>query len=329
MIIQYSPYTLRPRTVLNAAQGGVAKTRQGVLLKVTWPDGRIGYSDLHPWEELGDKNLSEQLQDLKAGRLSYQLEQSLWLANRDSHLRQAGKSIFDEGIKVINNYILTDYLSAPDGLVDEIKQQKFNTVKLKVGMNLDSEIEFIARLASANFQVRLDFNSVGSLKIFEKFYNKLTPLARASIEYVEDPFRYNYEQWMQASQMLPLAMDNEVHAVDWSQETEPLPFGTLVLKPAKCDVNTYLKWAQNFNLKIAVTSYMDHPVGVIHAVGVAMELQRDYPEVMLEAGCMTHALYQLDEYSAQIDCSGPYFKRVTGTGVGFDNLLAKAQWLNL
>ncbi|MNL64543.1 hypothetical protein D3C87_1887680 [compost metagenome] len=99
-----------------------------------------------------------------------------------------------------------------------------------------------------------------------------------------------------------------------------------MIKPAKCDVDQAISRGKKFNLKAVVTSYMDHPVGMIHALGVAMELKKLHGEMMLDPGCLTHQLFKMGSFSAEINTQGPFVMKVPGTGVGFDKLLEAQKW---
>lgn len=322
----YSPYTLKPLHQLNAIHAGGA--REGALLKVEWGDGVVGYADLHPWPELGDLTLEEQLADLRRGKMSVQVEQCVWLARRDSQLRKEKKNIFEGGEKVKNNFLLTDYQKIRPGFLDEVKKEGFSTLKLKVGRNLQEEAAALSFIAAAGLMIRLDFNALGRWQIFEKFISSLPLTVKPMIEYVEDPFPFDVTAWGEARKLVKVAIDNQYDKVPWDQLTSA-PFDVVVIKPAKMDVDKAITRCEKWNLKATVTSYMDHPVGVVHALGVAMELKKKYGEMILDAGCFTHRLYQMDAFSAEMSNQGSYLLKVKGTGIGFDELLGALPWHQL
>lgn len=324
MIISYSPYVLKPVQQLNAVSS--SKDRQGLLLQITWPDGHVGYADLHPWTELGDASWEEQLAGLRQGRISPMLEQSIWLARRDAVLRKQNKNIFDGLPTVKNNYLVTDVKAEAPGLLDRLKADGFETVKVKVGRDLKSEAEFITHLGrDGAFKVRLDFNAVGTWQTYEKFMSSLDKIALQRIQYVEDPFQYDEQAWVEARKFCPLAIDNQVHKVNF-KTLKTRPFDVVILKPAKMDVTSFAQECVVRDLKMTVTSYMDHPVGVIHALAIACEMKKTYPQRMLDAGCLTTRTFQMDTYSAEVVPTGPFLKRPPGLGIGFDNLFAKEKW---
>lgn len=327
MKISYSPYTLKPVQHLSAL--ATLGERQGVLLKVEWPDGLVGYADLHPWTELGDASWEEQLAGLRKGQVSVMLEQSIWMARKDAQLRQGGKNAFEGLATIKNNYIVSDIGIETEDLIARLKSEGFETVKIKVGRDLQKEAEFISLLGrDGAFKLRLDFNAMGTWQTYERFMSRIDKVALQRVQYVEDPFPFEAQAWTEAKRFAPLAIDNEASKVDL-KKLKGKPFDVVVLKPAKMDVNSTVQNCIIHDLKIAVTSYMDHPVGVIHALAVASELKKAHPQRILDAGCMTIKLFQMDAYSAEVVISGPFLKRPAGRGIGFDALLTKEPWTQL
>lgn len=324
MKISYSPYILKP--VQNLSSAADAGDRQGILLKIEWLDGLIGYSDLHPWTELGDQSWEDQLADLRQGKISSMLEQSIWMAQKDAQLRKQGRNAFEGFPALKNNYIVSDISTEPAGLPERLKAEGFETVKIKVGRDLKKEAEYISLLGQDGaFKLRLDFNAIGSWQTYERFMSAVNKIAVQRIQYVEDPFPYDAQAWTEAKRFAPIAIDNEISKVNF-KKIQGKPFDVVILKPAKMDVTSTVQNCVFHDLKIAVTSYMDHPVGVTHALAIASELKKAHPQRILDAGCMTLKLFKMDIYSAEIVSSGPFLKRPAGNGIGFDLLLAKEPW---
>lgn len=324
--LSYSPYTLKPFSSLNAVS--LPTAREGVLFKIEWDSDLTGYADLHPWPELGDLSLEEQLAALRAGKITPQMEQTIWLARRDADARALKRNLFDLGTPVRNNYLLTHAEDVKPGFLDPIKVDGFDTIKVKVGRDLQEEAEALIHIAAAGFKIRLDFNAMANWQIYERFMKNLDSGVRANIEYVEDPFPYDPTAWLEARELAKIGIDNQYPKVRWDQ-FQQCPFDVIVLKPAKMDVDAVVTKCQEWNLKTTVTSYMDHPVGVAHALTVAMELKKQYGDMVLEAGCLTQRLYQMDAFSAELDTKGPFIRRVKGIGVGFDHLLENLPWYHI
>lgn len=319
----HSPYSLRPLSSLNATTP--QKERKGTLLKVRWDDGLLGYADLHPWPELGDEPLEFHIKELEEGRITALVEQSMWLAHRDATLRSKKKNFFEDGKPLKNNFTITQVHKVGPGLVGEIKNEGFSTVKVKVGREFHEEVGFLEHLAAENLFIRLDFNAQGNWQTFEKYISNLSPEVKAFIEYVEDPFPFDERAWKDARTLVPIALDNEYNKVPWHRIINP-PFDVMVVKPARVDVNKAVAFCRKWDLKMTITSSMDHPVGVAHALSVAMELKKAHGPMILDAGCMTHHLYQKDLFVNELPTEGPYFTKGRGMGVGFDKILQVLPW---
>ncbi len=215
-------YTLVPRRSLSALAG--AWPREGALLR----DGD-GFADVHPWPELGDAPLGEQLARLARGETTPLTRRSLQFAKVDAEARAEGRSLF-EGLTIPRSHWPGD-----DPPFD------FDTVKLKSIDRIPDKV-----------RLRFDFNA------------RLTPeqliyiseaLPRERVDFVEDPCPYDGATWsaLRESTGLRLALDrgDAEEGVD-----------VLVVKPA------VQEWPQT-EKEIVVTSYMDHPVGQYFAAYVA------------------------------------------------------------
>jgi o-succinylbenzoate synthase len=226
MNIWFHRYTLIPRRRLS----GVAKPgpRQGALLRL---DG--GVADVHPWPELGDAPLEEQLALLARGETTPITEASLKMARLDADARRAGRSLF-EGLTIPESHWPGDDPPAP-----------FDTVKVKGTGSLPPDV-----------RLRIDFN--GSLTP-EEFLRIAATLPHDRIDFVEDPCAYDPDVWrdLRARTGLRLALDR-------SLSDDDLPgVDVVVHKPAISP--TFPDVSQ----PVVVTSYMDHPVGQLGAAWVA------------------------------------------------------------
>ncbi|HWU42867.1 MAG TPA: hypothetical protein VN132_05485, partial [Bdellovibrio sp.] len=161
-----------------------------------------------------------------------------------------------------------------------------------------------------------------------RFVTNLDPQVRKRIEYIEDPFPYEASAWFEAKELAPLAIDNQYAKVRWD-ELEKCPFDVIILKPAKMDVDKAIAQCKQWKLKTTVTSYMDHSVGIAHAMIVAMELKKEHGNMILESGCMTQRLYQKDAFTTEFETKGPFIQHVKGIGIGFDQLLEEMPWYHI
>lgn len=226
MQIWFHRYELKPRRALSGiARPGV---REGALLRI---DG--GYGDLHPWPELGDASLDEQLAILSRGDSTSQTRATMRLAVVDAEARARGVSLF-EGLTIPRSH-----------WPGNDPPEDFDTAKVKGGAALPERV-----------RLRIDFNATLTA---QGFLEVARTLPRERIDFVEDPTVYDEMEWRElgAASGLPLALDL---AASWNVGTG---FDVLVHKPA------VQPEFPRFGGEIVVTSYMDHPVGQMGAAWVA------------------------------------------------------------
>jgi o-succinylbenzoate synthase len=228
-------YTLKPRRALSALAG--ARPREGALLRAG-----DGFADVHPWPELGDAPLDEQLALLARGETTALTRRSLWFAS------QWRRDLFD-GLTIPRSH--WPGADPPEG---------FDTVKIKMPGGVLPD----------GYRLRLDFNNDG-----DAFARVAPALPRERIDFVEDPCPYDPAKWrsLRAQTGLRFALDRHVatDAVD-----------VLVVKPAVQDV-------PKADIPIIITSYMDHPIGQLHAAYVAANSRET-------CGLVTHVLYESDPF---------------------------------
>ncbi|HKS21379.1 MAG TPA: hypothetical protein VJZ76_01175 [Thermoanaerobaculia bacterium] len=227
-------YTLKPRRALSALAG--ARPREGALLRVG-----DGFADVHPWPELGDAPLDEQLALLARGETTPLTRRSLWFAS------VWRREMFD-GLTIPRSHWPGS--EPPEG---------FDTVKIKMPGGVLPD----------GYRLRLDFNNDA-----EAFARAAPTLPRERIDFVEDPCLYDAVRWREIRESgFRLALDRAV-------ATEGVD--VLVVKPAVQDV-------PEVDIPIIITSYMDHPIGQLHAAYVAANSTET-------CGLVTHVLYESDPF---------------------------------
>lgn len=324
MKVFYHVYELKPLADLNAVSA--SKTRQGALVKIAWTNGKTGYADLHPWPELGDEPLQEQLLRLKSLKLTPLSEQTVWFAKRDANARAENRTLWAAGVQVKNNDLINDVTRLEIGYLDEIVKRGFTTVKIKCGRDLEAESRLINTVAGrGDLFIRMDFNGVGTMATFERFMRAVNRESDSRIEYVEDPFAYDHEGWREVRKRWRVAIDFELGRSPWTKGERPMA-DVLVLKPARMDVDATVARALTYGMGLVVTSSMDHTIGVMHAHAVAQELKKKHDLSMLTSGCLTFRQYQMDTFAAHVPVQGPFIGKPPGVGVGFDELLAGLPW---
>lgn len=305
MKIYFSPYELKSTTF----------SRRGALLKIIEEEGRVGYADCHPWPELGDLSLDEQLDCLSRQKMSSLTAQSLAFAKIDAGLRSRGLSAFT-GLRIPKSHYLVMKLT-PNAFfeVQEAMNQGFNLFKIKLGKGLEEEIPFLLKVLEIIPKVRLDFNHACTKQTFCDFLTQIKPFLM-KVDFIEDPFQFEEQAWaeIQAKYGVDLACDREAVAVNGKVCSAKV----LVHKPAVEQV------FKNTAHGIIVTSYLDHPLGQACAAFVAAKY---YPESI--CGLNSHRIYLPNTYSVRLEWHSPEFKVPRGLGFGFDDLLQEEQWQRL
>ncbi|MGE0634669.1 MAG: hypothetical protein AB7O96_19810 [Pseudobdellovibrionaceae bacterium] len=326
MKFSFFRYELQPRYLPGATP---PRPREGALIKVEWPiQNVIGVADCHPWVEFGDAPLHVQLEKLAKGHMTPIMEQTVWLAKRDGLARAKKNNLVQHNPRIRNHAIVMNPFKIQEGEFAAWRALGYSHLKIKLGIDLKREIDWLNNIGKVQaFRLRLDFNSKLNWDTFEKFSSSIDPTVRTKIEFVEDPMPYVYEEWDRAKSLLPLAVDMESKNVDW--DSNKFPFQFMVMKPAVQDVQTVVDRATRARKPLIVTSYMDHPVGQLHALSIAGDLRRQYPNLILDCGLMTQHLYLDTPFTPFFKIQGPYIMGVDGTGIGYDNLLASLPWLKL
>jgi O-succinylbenzoate synthase len=202
-VIWFSEYSLSER-------------RRGALIR----DGN-GFADIHPWPELGDAPLDEQLAKLSRGETTPLTRRSLELARIDGGARERGVSLF-AGLT-----IPLSHWPGPD------PPPQFDTAKIKGIDRIPDRV-----------RLRIDFNA--RLRP-EEFLMIAEGLPQDRVDFVEDACPYDGATWTALREQTGLRL-----ALDRLAAEEGVD--VLIVKPAIQKIPQTKK-------EIIITSYMDHPVG--------------------------------------------------------------------
>lgn len=311
-------YTLHPGwDPVRAASG----PRRGALIKVGFDDGATGYADLHPWEAFGHPPLEAHLVSLTTNQATPLANLVLRHARTDAAARRAGLSLFDGLPEVRSHALFTDWTNAPREAFERCAGAGYTSVKLKIGKNPEREAAALNAIADLPLRWRLDANAASTT---DALLVNLTRVARANIEFLEDPCPYDPDAWstLAEREKLPLALD-------WELPVSPPPWPgaqILVIKPASQDAFPLALAAAHAGMEIVVTHSMDHPLGQAVALWTAMRLRQRHGELVRDGGLQATGLYEPDDFTAQIKTDGPRVVPPQGTGFGFDALLERLAW---
>jgi o-succinylbenzoate synthase len=294
--------------------------RQGALLRLTFSDGLIGYADCHPWPELGDATLSEQLAGTQETPL---MKRAVSFARLDAEARSHNKNLF-EGLSLPpSHFLIADLHTFSPSSIEHILDQGFTRIKIKVGNSLNQEIpllkDIILQLKATSCKVRLDFNCKITYSQFCAFLEAMKGY-HEEIDFCEDPFPFHPEQWQRIRETFSVSLACDRHSEIAIQY--PAAADILVIKPAVQDEAFALIASQ----RLVVTSYLDHPLGQLAAAYVAAKMAHRIPQKIDVCGLLSHQAYSSNPFSECLNRCGAYLNPPCGTGFGFDALLNVLPW---
>lgn len=315
--IDFWQYSLESASGLNSVS---QRTRhEGALIRV---DG--GYGCIHPWPELGDLPLAEQLRLLREGGDSPLVRSALACTAIDGEARRAGRHLIDKDTQPLNHR-----LAKLEDDPAEFREAGFEKVKLKVGPDLEGSVALVDRWASHGFQVRLDANESIPFLHWLGWWSELSEEHRKAIDFVEDPCSWSSLRWrlLRATGM-PIAGDREVeqrYRASTVAVYKPATDSSAIDGSDGLDTNL-ISWALKYQRRLVVTSYMDHAVGQAWAAYCAGCFEAVAPGVLDHCGLLTHDRFAEDEFFEQIGVDRARYDPASGTGLGFDDLLENLPW---
>jgi O-succinylbenzoate synthase len=315
-------YVLRSAAPLNAAS--LRQEFHGALIRVDdeCGGGGCGYGCVHPWPELGDAPLEDQLAMLAVGETTPVLSAALACAQADGVARWDGKSLFD-GVEVPQSHAT---LPMDETLFDRAVQSGFDCVKVKMGRDLSKESEFVRQMADRYpaLRWRMDFNGTCSREKVDSFQRELDEGIMKKIDFFEDAYQPSVDPVGPMHFISPVAQAVDREVVSWLER-----FDVAVLKPAVNEMQPLLQRASFAGKRVVVTSYMDHPLGQSYAAWQAALAKRDDPNLIDVCGLVTHGLFEPDAFTESLGTPSATFHPAAGTGLGFDALLEALPWKRL
>ncbi len=325
MRIWFSPYQLQPLNALNALDTG--KSREGVLLKIELNELGVGYADCHSWMTFGDANWRDQIKSLQEDRPLPLISRSLELAQWDASFRHRGESLFPSAPLLKSHYTLADYSQFSLPLLEQIVEQDFNILKLKLGSDLQRDFGFLRRLLPIipeGLRIRLDFNSTMTPEVLGPWLGSLGHEFLGRLDFIEDPFEYDAEIWLAFKEkwQVRLAIDQSL-----SSQSDLRGADVLVVKPGRTSGEVIDHCVEKWGDKRWVfTHAMDHPVGRMMALAFAMNFYLVNPEKEDVGGFESSSIYESSSFDEQIFQQGALQLGTEGKGVGFDAQLEELEW---
>ncbi len=155
-------------------------------LRVHFGGDQWGYSEYSAWENLGQKKISDILDDIKLRRYQGTTATIIGRAWKDCFFYHSLRKVPRIGIR--NNSFYKD-----ESLILISK----SVIKLKLNGDIEDDVYQIRKIAKRFKILRLDCNEKYSLESFQVLLRVLGSNICSQIEYVEDPFPYssvNYQK---------------------------------------------------------------------------------------------------------------------------------------
>ncbi|PIR25140.1 MAG: hypothetical protein COX62_00770 [Deltaproteobacteria bacterium CG_4_10_14_0_2_um_filter_43_8] len=326
MNISFFPYQLVPKARLGAK--AEPKPREGALLRVEHDGIGVGFSDLHPWPELGDESLEKQLQSLKMEKPLSLAKRSLQLSMLDANARNDGVFLLKNKVIPKSHYLISDLRAFSEETRELLFLQGFSKLKVKMGLDLNWELSFLEDLAKpfekAGIKFRLDFNlGLDELAAY-RLLHRMSDRLKERIDFLEDPFPYHPESWAQfrAKEGVPLALDR-FDALSFPLDLDAVD--VLVLKPAIMDPSFVKAYEHFAEKRIVITSYLAHPLDQLSAAYAAALFHEEMPNTLDDCGLISHVSYQENSFSSQLAVDGAKLVPPKGLGFGYQTTFLESQ----
>lgn len=319
MNLYYHPYTLRSRGSLNAVS--VRKEFHGALIKVG-----DGIGCLHPWPEFGDEPIEAQLRKLRDGGTSKVIERALRMVATDGEARSRGVSLF-AGVHIPPCHYSWDQNRPMAEQMSRVVEEKWRAIKMKGSPKFEGTLavmETMAAFMPSDCCFRVDFNSCLSAAQFEAFIKAMPASVRERLDFIEDPFPYAAETWGAMSESLGVRF-----ALDKQLRGAVSGFDVAVLKPGRREWRELIS-ALPPQVSVVMTSAMDHALGQSFAAYEAAEAWKLLGPRLDLCGLSTQHLFETDDFFAKLSAHGGRLEvDRSGTGLGFDDVLARVPWRRL
>jgi len=308
-----------------------------------------GIGCLHPWPEFGDAPIDEQLKLLRDGGTSQVIERALRMAAVDGEARRRGASLF-AGLEIPPSHYSWDGNQASEPQVRRVMDEGWRAIKTKGTRDIEGLLSWLSD-RSADFGPhppdpsraaakprseppapfwRVDFNGCLDSTRFAALMRAMHPEVRERLDFIEDPFDYDSGAWSDAQRELGvrLACDKGLMRTEGPRSGE-CGYKVGVLKPGRREWRTMLPGIPP-GASIVMTSAMDHAVGQSFAAYEAGLAWRELGSRMDLCGLCTEHLFERDEFFERMNSRGGKLDPDSGgTGLGFDEVLAKLSWRRL
>lgn len=297
MRIDFQKKFLIPRS----PQWGLGKRE---ILRVITENSGVG--ELVSWPELGDPTLDEHLNSWKEGNPSFSMMRALEFSRLDFEAKLSGKSLLEDIPKLPLALYLGQVKTAGEILkfyqmtVPEFDLSDWKTVKIKMkGGDAQNDLSLLLEsLKDFPVKLRVDFNFSLDQNGFCLFLGKLKAHELEQIEFFEDPFEYNWQNWEKISADFPVRLGLDRSSLDektklderWAQGTAPFLY--VIGKPMIEDCSQLAESASLNMRRFVMTSSFGSKLESLQAAWVAKDIYSEHGLVMDSLGLTTHFLWE-------------------------------------
>ena len=166
----------------------------------------MGYSCLQVWPQPGERTWKEHLEELKKGRQTRIIKNTLRLASL--YGSSFWKVLFQKQSSISNHFLITDlfhFSKQGEKHLQELKKQGFKRLKIKMHFSSLKESTSLLKAlffsGTSSFLLRLDFNHSLNEKILETWLKENQSWLLGILDFIEDPFFYNEKKWSNLSKI--------------------------------------------------------------------------------------------------------------------------------
>jgi O-succinylbenzoate synthase len=229
--------------------------REGLVVKLTNPDGMVGWGEVAPLPGFSRETLEEVRTQFSPhfSSVCFGMQSALNALNHPHHAFSLPLSALFMGNKA---QILARATLA--------KQEGFTTAKVKLSKLSFEEAYAVVETLRNQFALRIDVNRAWSFEDAMQFFSRFPP---NSFEYVEEP---TYEIGKLTNFPFPFALDESLKELNLFNFPH---LKAMVLKPTLLgDISPFVTRAKQQGLKVILSSFFESGLGLAHIACLAHRL---------------------------------------------------------
>ena len=284
---------------------------EGALLSFDFDSNLKGYADFLPWPLFGEKNLSQQLDDITRGIESNRFLLAKRNAFLDARSRFKKQNLFYGLIFPPSHFLIENLILFSKQ--KEILNGNYKYVKVKLApFGLDEQLKklkLLVRDLPKTIKWRLDLN-------YQKWslWKEALGCIADQIDFIEDPFIDTQKE-----------QNFSLFAEDWIPNNR---CKIRIVKPSRDSIESIIKGLASSRWKrVVFTHSFDHPLGQVTSAFWAAKFYQMQPTFFETSALKCFSLEENNFYIPQSKNS--ILKTPSGFGFGFDKCLVAENWKRL